>query len=284
MSVIRSAGWLVAFGLWLAPGAQAQLSTSPNFQLVDFIFDSGGGGSASLNFAGHSSLGATSGGQFESPRFKSGLGILETSDPQPTNEPVVFAVTPAFGPKAGGSVVTISGLNFDKFGVGPSVTVDIGGNPATGVSVISNTQLTATVPAGTSGPKPVTVTSSFGGNTQVDGYIYTPAVTTTANSAIGETFVMRNYGEVGNSFNTYVSTLQTSANTAYGTLLIGPFPLVQLLPTLPYAGPDGITTFTLVVPYSPALVGLTVWFQSLDISQFSPLVGVLTNATSTTFP
>ncbi|HTE06701.1 MAG TPA: IPT/TIG domain-containing protein [Planctomycetota bacterium] len=284
MSVIRHAGWLVALGVLLAPDSQAQISTSPGFQLVDFVFDSGGGGSASLGYAAHASLGASSGGKFGSAHKQAGLGILETSDPQPTNEPVVFALTPAFGPKAGGSVVTISGLNFDKFGVGPSVTVDIGGNAATSVNVISNTLLTAVVPAGISGPKAVTVSSSFGSNVQADGYVYTPAITTTANSAIGETFVMRNYGTPGHVYRTYVSTVPTSAATHFGTLLIGPFPLVQLLPQLPYPGPDGISTFTLVVPFNPVLVGLTIWFQSLDISQLSPLAGELTNASTTSFP
>jgi hypothetical protein len=283
MSIIRLAGLLVGLGTLLAPASQAQLSTSPGFQLVDFTFDAGGGGSSSLGFAAHASLGATSGGEFGSPRYKSGLGLLETSDPQPTNEPVVFAVTPAFGPKAGGSVVTISGLNFDKFGVGPSVTVDIGGNAAGSVTVLSNTQLTAVVPAGISGPSTVTVTSALGSNSSAGAWVYTPAVITTPNSAIGQTFVMQNYGEVGNVFRTYVSTTQTFANTQYGTLLIGPFPLVQLLPALPYPGPDGISTFTITVPNSPVLAGLTIWFQSLDISQLSPLAGVLTNASSTTF-
>jgi len=267
MSVIRHAGWLVALGVLLAPDSQAQISTSPGFQLVDFVFDSGGGGSASLGYAAHASLGASSGGKFGSAHKQAG-----------------FALTPAFGPKAGGSVVTISGLNFDKFGVGPSVTVDIGGNAATSVNVISNTLLTAVVPAGISGPKAVTVSSSFGSNVQADGYVYTPAITTTANSAIGETFVMRNYGTPGHVYRTYVSTVPTSAATHFGTLLIGPFPLVQLLPQLPYPGPDGISTFTLVVPFNPVLVGLTIWFQSLDISQLSPLAGELTNASTTSFP
>jgi hypothetical protein len=128
------------------------------------------------------------------------------------------------------------------------------------------------------------VTSSFGSNSLANGYVYRPGLITTPNSAIGQTFVMQNYGEPGHSYRVFVSTAQTVANTQYGTLLIGPFPLVQLLPDLPYPGPDGVSTFTLTVPNSNVLVGITIYFQTLDISQYSPLAGDLSNASSTTFP
>jgi hypothetical protein len=284
MTKFRFGGLIGLACALLVPCGHAQLSSSPSFKLTDYVLDAGGGGSASSNFAAWMSIGSPSKGQLTSPRFAAGIGILETSDPQPTNGPVIFGITQPFGPKAGGNLVSISGLNFDKFGNGPTVTVDIGGNAATGVNVSSNTQLTATAPAGAKGPQDLTVTSSFGSNTAVGGYVYTPAVTATPFSVQGGTVELKNYGTVGQVFNTYISTATTSANTNYGTLLIGPFPLVQVLGSVPYFGPDGVTDIVFGVPHNPVLVGLTVYYQSLDITGVGPLTGELTNRASTTFP
>ena len=281
MIVIRISGLMVVACALLAPPVAAQVSSSPDYQLVDFVLDSGGGGASSPDYAAHVSLGDVSGGQLDSDRFNSGLGILETSDPEPTNSPVFFGITPDFGPKAGGTVVTVSGVNFDKFGTGPTVTLDVGGLLATGVTVLTDTQLQATVPAGAKGPASVTVTSALGSDSVADAYTYTPAVRTTPQATQGGSIQLRNYGPQGDLFNTYVSTVPTSGNTKYGTLLIG-LPLFQLLPTLPYPGPDGISSLQLDVPHDPVLMGLTVYFQSLDIQGFGPLVGELTNRSSTT--
>jgi len=59
------------------------------------------------------------------------------------DRPVVTTITPASGPSTGGTSVTIVGSNFKA---GASVT--IGGGVATNVTVVSDTQITATTPAG----------------------------------------------------------------------------------------------------------------------------------------
>jgi len=95
-----------------------------------------------------------------------------------TNPPVVGSVTPNTGPTIGGTVVTINGDNFTE-----GDTVNFGGVPATGVTVVSPTEITATTPAGTAGAVDVTVTRSTGeSGTLADGYTYTtlPAVINTA--------------------------------------------------------------------------------------------------------
>lgn len=283
MKGIRFGGLLGAACLLLVPCGRAQLATSPAYELVDFALDAGGGGTASANFAAWISLGASSEGELSSPSFAAGLGILQTCDPQPTNAPVIFGLTPAFGPKAGGNAFTISGLNFDKFGTGPTLTVDIGGNAATGVSVVSSTELGATAPAGAKGPQDVTVTTALGADTAAGAYVYTPAVTATPFSSPAGTIELVNYGALGHVFHSYVSPFTTSANTKFGTLLIGPAPLLQILGSVPYAGPDGITALSLPVPDEPVLVGLTVYFQSLDITSLGPLTGEFTNRAPTTF-
>jgi hypothetical protein len=282
----RFGGCVALLALLLAPDGRAQISSSSSYSLGDFVFDSAGGGTASVGFSAHVSIGAVTGGTSTSPNFRSGLGILETNKPMPALAPVFFAATPDFGPRAGGTPVTISGLNFDKLGVGPSLTVNVGGGLATGVTVLSSTQLTARVPAGTgvnggAGPRPVTVTTSLGSSTNAEGYVYTPAVRVTPITRQKAQVVFRNYGPPGQPFVQFYSYLPTFGNTKFGKILIGPAPIYQLFPLLFYPSPDGISSITLTVPDDPILDYVTIYWQSLDITQFGPVKGKLTNGQST---
>ncbi len=74
--------------------------------------------------------------------------IVSDADPAPT----VSALSPTSGPLAGGTLVTITGTNFVT-----GATVDFGPTAATGVTVVSPTDITATSPTGT-GVVDVTVT------------------------------------------------------------------------------------------------------------------------------
>ena len=67
--------------------------------------------------------------------------------------PTVTGVSPASGPSAGGTAITITGTNFDA-----TATVTVGGAAATGVSIVSATQINATTPAHTAGTVDVIVT------------------------------------------------------------------------------------------------------------------------------
>jgi hypothetical protein len=89
-----------------------------------------------------------------------------------TPPPTVTSVSPADGPAAGGTSVTISGtgLNF-------ATAVDFGTAAATNVHVVSPTEITATAPAG-SGTVDVTVTTALAGQgtpSVGDQFIYEPA-------------------------------------------------------------------------------------------------------------
>jgi large repetitive protein len=85
--------------------------------------------------------------------------------------PTVTGVTPANGPAAGGTTVTIAGTGFVT-----GATVRVGSLPATGVVVDSATRITATTPAG-SGVADVTVTTPYGASptSSADHFTYTPA-------------------------------------------------------------------------------------------------------------
>src|SRR5664280_2454704 len=95
--------------------------------------------------------------------------------------PVVSAVSPTFGPVAGGNSVTITGT-----GLTGATAVSFGSTAATDVVVNSDTSITATAPAGTSTVN-VTVTTP-GGTSAIgaaDQYTYTssPVVPPTAPTA-----------------------------------------------------------------------------------------------------
>ena len=74
--------------------------------------------------------------------------------------PTVTAVSPATGPTAGGTGVTITGTNLTG-----ATVVDFGSSPATSVHVVSSTSVTATSPAGPAGVVDVTVTTPGGTST-----------------------------------------------------------------------------------------------------------------------
>ncbi|MES4890999.1 IPT/TIG domain-containing protein [Streptomyces sp. NPDC096012] len=90
---------------------------------------------------------------------------ITVTTPGGTSNPVVFsyvaaptltALVPSSGPTSPGTVATLSGTN-----LATTATVTIG-TTAVPFTVVSNTQITATVPAGPPGPVTVTVTTAGG--------------------------------------------------------------------------------------------------------------------------
>jgi len=215
--------------------------------------------------------------------FTAQIGFLGANDPQATNAPVVFGLQPAFGPKAGGTPISIAGLNFGKFGTAANLSVTIGGQPVSDLVVQSETLITATTPAGASGPHDVVVSGDLGSSANAASFLHTPAITTTPVVATGGLLEIRNYGPVGDSFQTVVSLSAWSASTKFGTLLIGPV-IYTLIGTSPYPPSDGVAVLPVLVPNDPVLHGLTVHFQSLSIAGAGPLQSALTNAAATTIP
>ncbi len=86
----------------------------------------------------------------------------------PPSPPTLTAVSPANGPATGGNTITITGTGF----LSSNTTVNFGATPATNVVVVSDTQITATAPAGT-GIVDVTVTTPFGTTPVVPADAYT---------------------------------------------------------------------------------------------------------------
>ncbi|MBN1631018.1 MAG: IPT/TIG domain-containing protein, partial [Thermoleophilia bacterium] len=95
------------------------------------------------------------------------IGQVKALLPDP---PVITGVSPACGPAAGGTVVTISGSGFSG-----ATAVGFGGVPATTFTVDSANQITATAPPG-AGTVDVTVTTPAGASNAnlADRYRYIP--------------------------------------------------------------------------------------------------------------
>lgn len=81
--------------------------------------------------------------------------------------PAVDGITPLVGPMTGGTLVTITGSHFTEV-----QSVTIGGRSATEVTVLSDTSLTATAPAGMAGDQDVIVINPYGFGALAGGFHY----------------------------------------------------------------------------------------------------------------
>jgi hypothetical protein len=119
----------------------------------------------SLLFWGGERFGRTPSSPFPNPGActKVAVGAAHTAAIQ-VPLPTITGVMPISGPSTGGTPITITGTDFF-----PYSTVLIGGAPATDVTVVSSTKITATTPPGFPGPAEVKV--NLGSAT---GFYYRP--------------------------------------------------------------------------------------------------------------
>jgi len=88
-----------------------------------------------------------------------------------TGVATISSVAPSSGSTAGGNLVTITGTGF--LTVSGATGVKFGANNATNYTVVSDSKIVATAPAGTAGAKDVIVTNSVGASTTgVGAYTY----------------------------------------------------------------------------------------------------------------
>ena len=99
------------------------------------------------------------------------------------SSPIISSISPTTGSYAGGTVITITGMDFE-----PESTVAFGLNPATGVIVNSLTSITATSPAGI-GTVDVTITNLDGqsATSTADQFTYTATAPLPTISSISPT-------------------------------------------------------------------------------------------------
>jgi len=169
--------------------------------------------------------------------------------------PSVTSVSPAQGTTAGGQSITISGSGFT------GVTgVNVGLASATGVTFVSDTQITATTPAGGAGAATVSVTTASGSSTTNGTYTYITPPTADAQSVTTAYQTARAITLQGTNATSYAYT-QPAAGTGG---VSGTGPNVTYTPA---AGYSGTTSFTFTTtngtgsgaPQSaPATVSITV--------------------------
>lgn len=112
-------------------------------------------------------------------------GIAGVRSTEAAPAPTVTAVSPASGPLAGGTALTITGTGFLA-----GVTVDLGGVAAVGVVVVSATSITATTAAHAPGAVVVKVTNTDGQGGTLSGaftYLGPPPTLTAIAPAAGPT-------------------------------------------------------------------------------------------------
>ncbi|OEJ21108.1 IPT/TIG domain-containing protein [Streptomyces subrutilus] len=79
----------------------------------------------------------------------------------------IAAITPATGPAAGGTTVTIAGANLDGVSA-----INFGATPGTNLRVISAAEVRVTAPAGAVGAVNVVAVDDAGNVTKAGGYTY----------------------------------------------------------------------------------------------------------------
>ena len=256
---------------------------SANFSLETLSLNTSDSGFVcSLNNAARVSFGPFAGDGLSSANFGAEVGSVAIYDPAPALGPVVLGPDPSFAPMEGGTF-TVKGFNFVDGGAAGPLTVEVDGVLATGVSVLSDTTLTAEAPTGASGPKTLVVSGSQGTWTQNRGFVHTPAVIASQDIPAGAPLTVRNYGPVGSVFDLWFSLQTTSIPIPAGVIQIGPNFVVLAVGGGVYPPPFGIHELTATTPQNPALSGKSIYFQTLSIISIFPFDVRLTNMDATTF-
>lgn len=189
--------------------------------------------------------------------------------------PTLASISPTGGALAGGTAVTLSGLNFQ-----PGATVAFGSTPASNVVVVSSTTITALTPANSAGPVNVAVTNPGGQQSILtQGYTYNPAPTVTA--------VAPSSGPVAGGTSTTIagSNFLTGATVTFGAAAATNVTVVtpsQIAATTP-AGSPGPTNVVVTNPdHQSAILSNGFTFMGLPptISYIAPTNGTMNGGTS----
>lgn len=119
-------------------------------------------------YAGGSDATADTGDDRVTKAFRAGEVVRQSAILGALTEAVIESITPATGPAAGGTVVSIKGSGLD------GVTgVTFGGTAGTALNVVDPGEVRVTTPAKSAGALNVAVTDDSGVKTVTNGYTYT---------------------------------------------------------------------------------------------------------------
>ncbi len=193
-------------------------------------------------------------------------------------QPTVTSISPLSGPIGGGTTVTITGTNLSG-----ATAVSFGGTAATGYTVNSATQITATAPAGSAGTVDVTVTTAGGTSAtgSSDQFTYTAAPTITG--------ISPNSGTMSGGTSVTITGTNLSGASAVrfdGTAATGYTvnSATQITATAP-AGAEGTVDITVTTVGGTSATGTSDQFTYVaapTITSLSPANGPALGGTSVT--
>ena len=183
--------------------------------------------------------------------------------------PRVTAVSPFSGVTTGGTSVTLTGTDF----IG-ATGVTFGGTTATNVTVVNDTTLTATTPAGSAGAVNVVVTTPRGSNPANTLYTYVlpevvanPPTVTGVSPASGSTYGGTSVTISGTDFTnatalTFGGTAAANFSVVNDTTITAITPVhaagaVSVVVTTPAGGNTANSAFTFVTPPAPEITAVS---------------------------
>ena len=275
---------------WLAAAAVPLLATEPAAQSgAETRFSTGsrvqaaGGSAASGSFEVEVDLASTPGGPVHaSASYSFTGGVAWMSADLGTDAPIVFGFADASGTKDGGDARTLYGANLQASGAG-ATTVRIGGTPASGVAVQSDSELTLTTPGGVNqhgnplGRSDVELQNAIGTSRAGEAFRFDPSLTLDGTPQLGAGYEIRLHAQPGALALLSIGFEQPGVTVPF-KYIDGALELPLLLFTFPLAFvPSGTKAWPLPVDDDPSLVGFDVPFQAVAVDAIAPLSGSFTN-------
>lgn len=264
--------------------AQSGLSGSGSSHSSSRDLPTSGGRAASVNYSVESSVAhATAGPGMSSASYAFEGSVAWTPASVSSPGPVVFGVVGGRGVKEGGTIETVVGLGFQAPGAG-TTSVTFAGAPGTALSVLSDTELQVTAPAGldgfgnTLGLVEVIVANALGSSTSEEAFAYTPMLARFDPARVGGSYKLHLLDAAG-AFQALDYGLEIPGFAVPIPPLTGAFGLIALdLHVFGFKpATSDTTTWTLPVPPNPSLVGLTLQLQAASLTSLAPLGGSFTN-------
>lgn len=210
-----------------------------------------------------------------------GTACTQPSTPSPPKIPTVVSIDPTSGPEAGGTEVTITGTNLTG-----ATEVAFGGTPAAEFEVVSNTEISATSPAGT-GDVLVSVTTPKGTSAlnEAAEFTYEPPVVEPdpTGMPVNECYEFDLFGQ---NYSTWYSGLSESPNLLIYASIGSPCLAASASMTVTF-----VPQFTVVDPDPEDPWGVTSYPEAdaaceaiqAGYGPASPLWGVIPGITEGTF-
>jgi len=157
--------------------------------------------------------------------------------------PTLISIAPDHGSTDGGELLTLTGTGFRDFNPGTN-TVNIGGAPATGITVLSDTQLTCIAPAGTAGLVDVLLSNDNGAALATDAFRYIDglslaSITPDSTSSLGgATLTLSGQGFASSTAG--ITTVTIGGTSATNVVVIDDSTLTCTLPAGPAGSSAGI--------------------------------------------